>query len=53
LPKGTVKQIEWATWGANVQFTRKVERRGKVIYEDVFKTNYRPWASVFLVGTKE
>ena len=53
LPKGTVKQIEWATWGANVQFTRTVERESKVIYKDVFKTNYTPWASVFLVGTKE
>ena len=53
LPKGTVKQIEWATWGANVEFSRTVERDGKIIYKELFKTNYTPWANAYLVGTKE
>ena len=53
LPKGTTKQIEWATWGAKVEFSRTVERGGKVIYQDLFKTNYSPWANAFLIGTKE
>lgn len=53
LPKGVVKQIEWATWGANVEFSRTVEREGKVLYQDLFKTNYSPWANAYLVGTKE
>lgn len=53
LPKGTVKQVDWAANGANVVFTRKVERAGQTLYNDTFRSNYRPWQAVFLVGTKE
>ena len=53
LPKGTTKQIEWATWGAKVQFSRTVEKGGKILSQDLFKTNYSPWANAYLVGTKE
>jgi len=51
LPKGTVKQVDFSAWGANTYFTRKVYRGDKLILDDVFKTNYRPWQAVFLVGT--
>jgi len=51
LPKGVIKQVEWASWGAVVEYSRTVERGGEVIYEDIFKTNYRPWAAAYLVGT--
>jgi len=53
LPKGTVKQVEWATWGAKVEFSRTIERQGTVVSQETFKTNYTPWANAFLVGTKE
>ncbi len=53
LPKGVVKQIDFAAGGANVSFTRTVTRDGEVLYDDVFKTNYQPWKAIYLVGTKE
>ncbi|MFA6982255.1 MAG: VanW family protein [Patescibacteria group bacterium] len=53
LPKGTVKQVDFAAWGASVTFTRKVMKDGEVLYEDTFKSNYRPWQAVYLRGTKE
>ena len=51
LPKGTVKQVDFAAPGANSVFTRKVYKNGEVIIDDVFKSNYRPWQAVFLQGT--
>lgn len=53
LPKGTVKQVDWAASGANVVFTRTVTRGGEQIINETFKSNYRPWQAVYLVGTKE
>lgn len=53
LAKGVTKQVDFAAWGANVSFTRTVTRDDKVLYNDVFKTNYQPWRAVYLVGTKE
>lgn len=51
LPKGTVKQVDFAAAGANTYFTRKVYRGDKLLSDDVFRTNYRPWQAVYLVGT--
>ncbi len=53
LPEGTVKQIDFAAWGANVSFTRVVKRSGEVLYEDVFSSRYQPWQAVYLKGTKK
>jgi vancomycin resistance protein YoaR len=53
LPKGVVKQIDFAAPGAKVYFTREVRRDGKLLYSDKFTSNYRPWQAVFLKGTKE
>lgn len=53
LPKGTVKQVDWAASGANVVFTRKVTKNGQVLIDESFRSNYRPWQAVYLVGTKE
>lgn len=53
LQKGVVKQVDFAAWGANVYFTREVIKDNKVIMSDKFVSNYRPWASVYLHGTKE
>jgi len=51
LPKGTVKQVDFAAQGATAVFTRKVYRGDKLLIDEVFKSNYRPWQAVFLVGT--
>ncbi len=53
LPRGQVKQVDWAAWGANVSFKRTVTRGGEVIASEIWKSNYRPWQAVFLVGTKD
>lgn len=53
LPKGQVKQVDFAAAGANVYFTRTVKKQGKVIQSDKFVSNYRPWQAIYLRGTKE
>lgn len=53
LPKGTVKQVDWAATGANVVFSRKVSRGGIEVINETIRSNYRPWQAVYLVGTKE
>lgn len=53
LPKGQVKQIDFAAAGAKVYFTRTVTKNGKVVISDKFSSNYRPWQAVYLRGTKE
>jgi vancomycin resistance protein YoaR len=53
LPVGTVKQVDWAAWGANVYFTRTVTKDGEVLINETVRSNYRPWQAVYLVGTRE
>ncbi len=53
LPKGEVKQTDFAAWGANVYFTRTVTKDNKEIINDKFTSIYRPWQAIFLRGTKE
>lgn len=53
LPKDTVKQVEYAAAGAVVTFSRTVMKDGKVYISDNYTTRYRPWAAVYLKGTKE
>lgn len=53
LPKGQLKQIDFAAAGAHVYFTRTVTKDGKVVIQDKFTSNYRPWRAVYLRGTKE
>ncbi|MBI3485584.1 VanW family protein [Candidatus Daviesbacteria bacterium] len=51
LPKGTVKQVDFSAWGANVVFSRVVTRAGQTIINEKYQSNYRPWQAIFLVGT--
>lgn len=53
LPKGTVKQVDFPAWGANVTFTRTVTRGGEVIIKETWNSSYKSWQAVYLVGTKE
>ena len=53
IPKGEVKQVDFAAAGASVYFTRIVKKDGKEIISEKFSTRYRPWQAVYLRGTKE
>ncbi len=52
LPKGVTKQVDWSAWGANVAFRRTVTRGGEVLSDTTFRSAYRPWQAVYLVGTQ-
>lgn len=52
LPPGTIKQIDWAAWGAKVAFDWKVTRGDEVLQERTFYSHYKPWQAIYLVGTK-
>lgn len=53
LPKGTVKQVDFAAWGARVSFARQVIKDEEVIISEKFVSNFRPWQAVYLRGTME
>jgi len=53
LPKGTMKQIDFSAEGSNVSFSRTVTKNGKKIISETFISNFAPWQSIFLRGTKE
>ena len=50
LPTGTIKQVDFSAWGANVTVTRKVVRGAEVLEDNIFRSNYRPWRAVFKYG---
>jgi vancomycin resistance protein YoaR len=52
LPIGTVKQVDWPAWGANVSFKRTVTKNGQSLISETIRSNYRPWQAVYLVGIK-
>ena len=53
LPKGEVKQVDFAAPGAKSTFFYEVKKDGKTIFNKTFVSNYRPWQAVYLRGTKE
>ena len=50
LDAGVLKQVDWENEGAKVVVPRVVERDGYVMLEDVVRTMYQPWGSVFQFG---
>jgi vancomycin resistance protein YoaR len=52
LAPGEIKQIEWATNGLTAVITRTVRSAtsGDVIERKEFKSKFRPWNAVYLVG---
>ncbi|MBI2315198.1 VanW family protein [Candidatus Daviesbacteria bacterium] len=52
LPRGTVKQVDWSAWGASVSFKRIVTRGEGIIASETWRSNYKPWQAVYLVGTQ-
>jgi len=53
LPVGTIRQVDFAAWGAKASFDYRVTKEGKIIFEKTFVSNFRPWQAVYLKGTKQ
>lgn len=53
LPRGVTKQVDFPAWGGKSTFTYKIIRADNTVEEKVFASNYRPWAAVYLVGTRD
>lgn len=51
LPVGTTKQVDWSAPGAKASFRYTVTRGDRTIIDETYKTVYKPWAAVYLVGT--
>ncbi|MGI8419262.1 MAG: VanW family protein [Candidatus Levyibacteriota bacterium] len=51
LPKGQVKQVDFAADGAEVYFSRTVTKDGKQTMYDKFTSHYKPWQAVYMHGT--
>lgn len=49
LPKGAVRQVDWAADGYNLYITRTIKDRGTV-RTDRTSTSYKPWQAVYEVG---
>ena len=49
LPRGAVKQIDWAADGYDLYITRTIRDRG-VVRTDRTTTNYKPWQAIYEVG---
>lgn len=53
LPRGQEKEVDHAVWGANTSFTRTVTKDGQEYINDTFKSAYKPWQRVVMVGVKD
>lgn len=51
LPKGIIKQVDWAKDGLDVTITRLVKQGDTILYEDKIISHYQPWQAVYQVGT--
>lgn len=50
LPTGIVKQVDFAAAGATSVFSRKVYKSDQLIIDETFKSVFKPWQAVYLVG---
>jgi len=50
LPPKAIRQIDFAASGAKVFFNYQVSKNGQVIFSKKFRSNYRPWRAIYLVG---
>jgi len=50
LPKGEIKQVDWAAEGADVSITRTVNRGGSEYFSDQINTHYEAWANAYDYG---
>ena len=53
-PAGSVRQVDYAAWGAKARFDYKVfDVNNNMTIDKTFTSSYRPWKAVFLRGTGE
>lgn len=50
LPPGEKKKVESAHAGANAEFKNTITFPNGIIREEIWKSHYRPWPEVWLVG---
>jgi vancomycin resistance protein YoaR len=50
LPKGTIKQVDYAADGADVNVTRTVYINDQVYFSDAIFTRFQPWQAIFEYG---
>lgn len=50
LPRGTIKQVDWAKDGQDVVVKRTIRNGDGKVVEDRFVSKYEAWRSVFLYG---
>jgi vancomycin resistance protein YoaR len=50
LDSGEIKQVDWENEGAKISVERVVVYDNKVIIEDIIRTTYQPWGSVYQFG---
>jgi len=51
LPRGTTQQLVHGRAGMDVVYNRTVTLpNGRVLHQDSFKTNYKPWADFYIYG---
>lgn len=51
LPKGAIKQVDFAAWGTKASFQYKVIRGNETLEDTSFASTFRPWQAVYLRGT--
>lgn len=52
LPKGTIKQVDFAVDGEEVTLYRQIYVDGRLVSQQKFFSRYAPWQAVFLRGTR-
>lgn len=52
LPRGAVKQVDWAVDGLDVLVKRTVKEGDKIIHQDEVFSHYEPWRAVYKVGPR-
>ena len=50
LKKNEMKQVDWASNGADITVTRTVWQSGAVLFSDEFTTHYQPWQAICQYG---
>lgn len=52
LPRGTIKQIDFAVDGEDVTLYREIYQNGQLVLREKFFSHYDPWRAIYLRGTK-
>jgi vancomycin resistance protein YoaR len=51
LPRGAVRQVDWAVSGVKTKFTNIIkDKDGAIIRQDEYYSNYVPWSAKYLRG---